>query len=125
MEQTAQGAFETDEIHAEFESDSLGSFLKLLFDPRQWFEKRARMVLLGITGAGKSTLGIFLIFGEHYPDQGGFGMDYYWIGSRPTVCQSLTCKPGRWKMTVYDTPGVPDTDGEKSLERFNEVVRTV
>lgn len=86
--------------------------------------RRVRVVLLGMAGAGKSTLGNLLVFGKQYPDQGGFEIGHG-IDSKTTACKGLTCTSGECKMTVYDTPGVPDTDKGKTLQMFNEVVRTV
>lgn len=86
--------------------------------------KRVRVVLLGMSGAGKSTLGNLLVYGQENPDQGGFEIGHG-KDSKTTVCRGLTCTSAKGKMTVYDTPGVPDTDKRKTLHMFNEVVKTV
>ncbi|XP_013872686.1 GTPase IMAP family member 7-like [Austrofundulus limnaeus] len=79
--------------------------------------ENVRMVLLGKTGAGKSSLAN-TIFGEQV-----FPVNHS-INSETKECQAMTTSVGARNLTVIDTPGFFDTDRPEE-ELKPEIVRCI
>ncbi|CAM9659319.1 unnamed protein product [Scytosiphon promiscuus] len=86
--------------------------------------RTANVLIMGTTGAGKSTLGNLLIFGEDAPATGG-----YKVGddgdSMTTECVSYVKHESTYTLQVTDTPGVPDTCTAESLANYDKIIEHV